>query len=90
MSNVEVSPEVLELIGQLNASKYTVGKDYKGYKVFIPQYKGNICLGLPLVVLQNENEVRISTPEESIDIINQEDEQGMETEELKEQVIEKV
>lgn len=62
--------EIKELIEQLHADSYKQGEDYKGYKVFVPVYNREVTLGLPLVVLANDKEVRISTPEESIEYLN--------------------
>ena len=62
--------EIKELIEQLHAVSYKQGEDYKGYKVFVPVYNREVTLGLPLVVLANDKEVRISTPEESIEYLN--------------------
>ena len=57
---------VQELIEDLGARTYKKGVDWNGYEVFIPQYKGNPCLGLPFVVLKKGAEARICTPDESL------------------------
>ena len=57
--------EIQALIEDLGAKDYKEGVSWKGYKVYIPQYKGNPCIGLPYVVLAKENEARISTPKGS-------------------------
>ena len=61
--------DVLELIEDLGAKKCKEGAPWKGYKVYIPQYKGNPCIGLPYVVLVKGEEVRISEPEESLEYL---------------------
>ena len=50
---------------ELLADSYKRGVDWKGYQVYIPQYKGHPCIGLPYVVLVKNGEVRLSTPKES-------------------------
>ena len=40
---------IQELIEDLGAKSYKKGVDWNGYEVFIPQYKGNPCIGLPYV-----------------------------------------
>ena len=56
---------VIELLEDLNATSWKKGISWKGYNVYIPQYKGNPCIALPYVILEKGREVRISTPEES-------------------------
>ena len=71
---------ILELIEDLGAKSYKKGVDWNGYKVYIPQYKGNPCIGLPYVVLEKGDEIRVSTPEESIEYLEYEkyaDDMGM-------------
>ena len=49
---------------ELAAQRCKKGKDWKGYKVYEPVYKKPACIGLPLVVLVKDSEVRLSTREE--------------------------
>ena len=64
--------KILELIEELGASKYKKGVDWNGYQVYIPEYKGNPCIGLPYVVLVKGDEVRISTEDESLKYLDYE------------------
>ena len=43
---------IRELIEDLGAKKYKRGIDWNGYRVYIPQYKGNPIIGHPYVVLE--------------------------------------
>ena len=61
---------IKELIKDLGGCDYKRGVDWKGYKVYIPQYEGNPCIGLPYVVLKKGEDIRISTPEESLDYLD--------------------
>lgn len=84
---------VQELIEDLGARSYKQGVDWNGYKVFIPQYKGNPCIGLPYVVLQKGQETRISTPDESMAYLAFEQNRelsGQSTESLKEKAVQEL
>ena len=75
------------LIEDLGAKSYKKGVDWKGFKVYIPKYTGNPCIGLPYVVLQKGDEVRLSTPDESLEYLEYEQDNSVKkqgTEELKE------
>ena len=63
---------ILELVADLGASSYKEGVEWKGYKVYIPQYKGNPCIGLPYVVLQKGNEIRLSDDDECMEYLEYE------------------
>ena len=81
---------IQELIEDLGAKSYKKGVDWNGYEVFIPQYKGNPCIGLPYVVLKKGAEARICTPDESLAYLayEQNKELGKEsTESLKEKSV---
>ena len=54
------------LLEELGAKSYKKGVAWNGYNVYIPEYKGNPTLGLPYVVLERGEEIRISSPEESL------------------------
>ncbi len=49
-----------------------IGKIWNGYQVFEPYFsKKDVSYnGFPLVILVKNNEIRMSTPEESIDYLN--------------------
>ena len=84
---------IQELIEDLGAKSYKKGVDWNGYQVYIPQYKGNPCIGLPYVVLQKGEEVRISTPDESMEYLAYEQTKSLSeesTESLKEKSIVKL
>ena len=83
---------IQELIEDLGAKSYKKGVDWNGYQVYIPQYKGNPCIGLPYVVLQKGNDVRISTPDESMAYLAYEQTKALgeeSTESLKEKAVHK-
>lgn len=65
-----VDKDVLELIHELNAEEYSKGENWNGYEVYIPEYKQDMYLGLPYVVLVKNGKARISTPEESLEYLN--------------------
>ena len=69
---------IQELVEDLGAKSYKQGVDWNGFKVYIPQYKGNPCSGLPYVVLEKGEEVRLSTPEESLAYLEYEQTKGLE------------
>ncbi len=48
-------------------------KDWKGYQIYRAKYNGKApCLGYPLVLMvkEGEKEVRISTPDESMEYLD--------------------
>ena len=55
---------------ELFADKWKKGEDWEGYEVYLPIRKRRICLGYPFVVLVKDKQVRCSTPEESLEILN--------------------
>ena len=69
--------KILELIEELGASKYKKGVDWNGYQVYIPEYEGNPCIGLPYVVLVKGEEVRLSNEEESLEYLDYEQDHEM-------------
>ena len=84
---------IQELVEDLGAKSYKKGVDWNGYQVFIPQYKGSPCIGLPYVVLQKGEEVRISTPDESMAYLAYEQTKSLaeeSTDTLKEKSVRKV
>ena len=67
----EINDErVRELLDELCAKSYTIGKSWKGYEVFEPYYSRSVCIGLPYVVLKKGDEVRMSTDEESLEYLS--------------------
>ena len=56
---------IQELAFDLKASSVKRGKDWNGYKVFVPVYRKRCIIGLPYVILVKGDEARISTEEES-------------------------
>lgn len=64
-----MNEKVKELVADLGAKSYKKGKPWKGYEVFIPQYSGDVCIGLPYVVLAKGEEARICTDEEALDYL---------------------
>ena len=67
---------VEELKRQLGAKALRDPIKWNGYLVYVPEYKGNPKIGLPYVILEKGEEVRLSTPEESFDFMDWEEEQN--------------
>jgi len=59
-----------QLLVKLGAYKSKKGKDWNGYEVFVPQYRGNPIIGLPVVILQKGDEARISTNQECFEYLD--------------------
>ena len=57
---------IQELVEDLGAKSYKKGLDWNGYNVYIPVYEGNPAIGLPYVILEKGEEIRVSTPDESL------------------------
>lgn len=57
---------IQELVEDLGAKSYKKGIDWNGYNVYIPVYEGNPIIGLPYVILEKGEEIRVSTPDESL------------------------
>ena len=76
--------KILELIEELGTSKYKKGISWKGYEVYIPEYKGNPTIGLPYVVLVKGEEARISTVDESLDYLDYEQDNNLQSKSTKE------
>lgn len=49
---------------------YVQGKNFKGFNVFIPEFKKNIIIGYPYVIFAKNGIARLSTNEESIEYLN--------------------
>ena len=72
ISGKDVSKDVLaeiEFNSQYEAT-YFKGKEYKGYNVFVPEFKKNVTIGYPYVILAKDGEVRLSNEEESVEYLN--------------------
>lgn len=61
--------KVKSLLKQLGTNYASKGEDFNGYEVYIPEYSGDPAIGLPLVVMQKGDEVRISTPAECLEYL---------------------
>ena len=69
MEEKQIKDFIEEEFGTKKFQKY---RDWKGYEVYVPkQGKGMYC-GLPYMVLVKDGEVRISTPDETIEWLNTE------------------
>ena len=62
----EIKPLIFD---DLNADGYKRSKDWNGYVVYEPIYKKYVEIGIPSVVLVNDDEVRVSTLEESFEYL---------------------
>ena len=62
--------KILDLLACLNATSYKEGLPWKGYRVYVPQKKTRGAVGYPLVILEKGEEIRISTPKESIEYLS--------------------
>lgn len=66
--------ELFELIEdfmeELIADDYKKGPNWKGYEVYEPIHFKPITIGYPLVVFVKGEDVRLSTPEESLAYLN--------------------
>ena len=67
---------IQELTEDLGAQSYKQGLEWKGFKVYIPQYKGTPCVGLPFVILQKGEEIRLSSEDESLEYLEYEQSQN--------------
>ena len=68
---VDVEEKIREIMEiELLADKWKQGVSWKGYDVYVPVRKKYVCIGYPFVVLVKGDEVRPSTPEESLEYIN--------------------
>lgn len=62
--------KIEEMIDALNADGYEEGEPWKGFHVYIPKYNGTPAVGLPYVILAKNDEIRISTDEESMEYLD--------------------
>ena len=62
--------KILEVVKQMGAETYKQGKEWNGNKVYVPVYARTSYVGLPLVIFEDENGLRLSTPDEAIDYVN--------------------
>ena len=65
-----IDTDVQELVEELGATEYKKGISWKGYEVFEPVFKQVAIIGYPFVVLRKGEDVRLSTPKESIEYLH--------------------
>ena len=65
-----IKAEVKQFMEYLPVKRYKKGIDWNGYNVYIPKFKGNPKIGLPLVVLVKGNEVRLSSEKECFEYLD--------------------
>ena len=68
MKNKKTLDRAIKLLG---ADGYKEGNDWNGMKVYIPIYSKKACVGLPLVILYDGKELRLSTADEALEYINE-------------------
>lgn len=68
----KINDEILNLARDLNADSVTVGKNWKGYNVYKPEYEDGAIVGLPYVILEKVGNARISTEEEAFEYLDYE------------------
>lgn len=61
--------KIQELMKALHADGIKRGVSWKGYKVYKPTYNKEVFLGLPYVIFEKGEEIRLSTPEESLEYL---------------------
>lgn len=66
----KINNEILDLARDLNADSVTVGKGWKGYNVYKPEYKDGAIVGLPYVILEKDGKARISTEKEAFEYLD--------------------
>ena len=69
MEKQNKSKYIRSFLEELNASEYKKGRPWKGYEVYEPVYDEDVCIGLPYVILANDDGVRISTDDEALDYL---------------------
>ena len=57
---------------ELQTRRFKRRPDWKGYEVYEPEHKGSPKIGPPLCVLVKDGEVRLTTPEESLEYLDYE------------------
>ena len=68
--DLSFTDEIEDLIyEELGADDMERGEDWKGYEVYEPIYNEHVTIGYPLVVLVKDKDVRLSTPEESLEYL---------------------
>ena len=68
--NDAIRGKVEEFMNSLEADDYHEGANWHGYTVYVPDYDKSTYIGLPYIVLVKGNEVRLSTPEESLEYLD--------------------
>ena len=69
-----MNEKIKELADELGADEVKRGKDWDGYKVFKPVYKGNPIIGYPYVILVKGEDARICDVKESLEYLDCEQE----------------
>ena len=62
--------EEIEFNKEFKATYTRSNKLYKGYYVFIPEYEKDPIIGYPYVILAKKGDARLSTDEESIELLD--------------------
>lgn len=57
---------------ELQTRRFKRRPDWKGYEVYEPVCKKYCCVGLPFYVLVKDGEVRLTRPEEGLELIDRE------------------
>lgn len=70
-----MNEKIKKLADELGTNEVKQGKDWKGYKVFKPIYKGSPKIGYPYVILVKDEEARICDEKESLEYLDYEDEE---------------
>lgn len=65
-----IKNEIINLARDLNADSVTVGKSWKGYNVYKPEYKAEAIVGLPYVILEKDGKARVSTEKEAFEYLD--------------------
>ena len=63
--------KIQEIVKGLQADGVKLGKPFNGYTVYVPYYNKPVIIGYPYVILVKGSEVRLSSPEESLDYLEQ-------------------
>ena len=68
LKNIE--EKIDDLFSETPADYYHKGYDWNGYEVYELEFDKKSCVGLPLVILVKGEEVRLSTPDESLEYLD--------------------
>lgn len=59
-----------ELLKELDAESYLYQTDWNGYKVYGLDFGEDATVGLPMFILENEKETRLTTKDEAFAILD--------------------